>query len=654
MAFDPNKPFKAVSKPAFDPNKPFNEVKPRTNVPAADVSDPLSVKALDAVGTQLQMLSDAVTLGVDSIPGMGYLKQAQAAIAAPIKGQSYEETVKGYQQDTAERWDRNPVAGATGTLMFGGAVPVAGGANAFQRVLTQGAVNAADQAARSGAGLDGSEAAKGGLTAGIIQAGVESLPYVGKAAKATGGYLRDKTGSVGFGVRGDATREYLQNPNAMRELIDAEEDALISLKAQVDDAYRSKVAEPLDQAKQGYDDAVMEYANEKARLKNVRPPEEMASGIVDNIRGLDKDLSRQSGEAFNKLEGVNFNRQELATKIDKMKNRLLVDGQAPIAGDRQASWNALSKVQEMLNTGKTEMDPMTLVSRVPELKGQDLKKVLQAMDDMSQSAYTTYGTRTAAGKIKNARGELNQLLTDASTEYRDAMVPLAEDTRLVQGLKEVFGSEEAAQAALRSTANPDTNQRMMLLLRSLDQRTGSNYSGMLEDYINSQSLLRDPERANMMQAMMLNPAKRQLNTAEQTASNFGRLGQGSSENALKSASRGKNIETNRQLNELMGEDFLDNVKQYGLAQDFLKTSTNGSRRVNFGGLIGGPIGGTLGAVTDIHGGQIWQGILDGQIKVEQLLESVEPAVRPMLQKAAERGPQSLAAAYMALTRKPEQ
>lgn len=619
--------------------------------PQAEGSEPEeeASSALNILKKGGQQALDALVVGVDSIPGMGYLKKAQAAIAAPIKGQTYEETIAGYNQDIDDRWERSPGAALTGTVATNMLIPGPSGASAASRILQNTLLSGADATGRGEVGLNIDEGLKAGSIAGVVQAGIESLPYVGKGVKAVGNFTRDKVGSVGFGVRGDATQEYIKNPKQMRSTIDAGEDALLDLKNQVDDSYKSKVSQPLADAKSGYDEAVMDYADQKARLKNSRPPEEIAPELIDRVRGLDKGLSVKSGEAFEKLSDVSFDRNMLSNTVNEMKSKLMIDGRPPVAGDDLASWNALTKVEEMISATPETRDSLTnQIIKGSELKGADLKRIIQTLDQMSEAAYTTYGTRTAAGKIKGVRGGLNSVLTEAVPEYADAMAPLADETRLVVALKEMFGDEDKARAALRSTANPDTGRQVGLLLQSLDNKTGSQYAKMLQEYIDAQRMVRDPQGAQVLKAFTLNPAKRALTDAEETASKFSRLGAGSSENAIKSASRANNFETKKQLSELMGDDFLDSIKQYGLAQDFQKTSTNGSRKVNLGGIIGGPLGAVLGGATDIHGGQIWQKILDGQIKASELIAKVPPAYKNVLLEAEKRGPRALAATYAAI------
>jgi hypothetical protein len=631
----------------------------KSEIPAADSSDSFGVKALDVAGKGLEQMSDLVVNGLDSLPGMSYLKKAQAAIAAPIKGQSYEDTIDGYNQDTDMRWERSPGASLTGAVLLGSKLPGASGlstgsktANALSRVGEAGLVSAVDSAGRGESGLNLDAATQGGATAGGVQAFFESLPVLNKAAKATGAFTRDKAGSIGFGVRGDATKEYLKNPEKMREVIDSGEDALLNLKNNVDDTYRSKVTEPLKEAKSGYDEAVMDYADQKARYKNSRPPEEIAPDIINHVKDLDKDLSEQSSKAFETLEGVGFDRQGLVDLVSDLKGRQMIDGKAPTMGDRLSSYNALEKVEKMINADPNlSRSTIDHVIKNSDLKAADLKMIIQAMQNEAESAFTTYGSRSAGGKIKNMSGVLNKQLKDTVPEYAKAMEPLALDTELVQGLKEIFPDEQTARAALRSTANPDTGRQVKMLLQSLDNRKGTQFSKMLEDYIEGQRMVRDPEAANVLKAFTLNPAKRALSSAEEQASKFSRLGQGSSENAIKSASRPKNFETKSQLSGLMGDDFLDSVNQYGLAQDFQKTSTNGSRKVNLGGIIGGPVGAVLGATNDIHGGKIWQSILDGQIKAAQLADKVAPEFRSILLQAEKSGPRALAAAYVAIQNK---
>jgi len=156
----------------------------KSEIPAVDSSDSFGVKALDAVGTQMQMASDAVVAGVDSIPGMGYVKKGMAAVAAPLKGQTYEETADGYNQDIKDRWERNPTHALGGSLLFGSKMPNVAGNGAVSRIAQNTGVAALDALGRDKAGLNTDSVANASkVTAGVGLA-TELPGLAGKAAKA--------------------------------------------------------------------------------------------------------------------------------------------------------------------------------------------------------------------------------------------------------------------------------------------------------------------------------------------------------------------------------------------------------------------------------------------------------------------------------------
>lgn len=162
---------------------------------AADASDSFGVKALDAIGTQMQLASDTVVAGVDSIPGMGYVKKGLAAIAAPIKGESYEDTVGGYNKDIEERWERSPVNALAGSVLFGSKLPGVGGANPLSRIAGNTSVAAVDSLGRGEAGLNTKEAAKSSMVNAGVSVATELPGIAGKVVKAGKGVV-DKAKST--------------------------------------------------------------------------------------------------------------------------------------------------------------------------------------------------------------------------------------------------------------------------------------------------------------------------------------------------------------------------------------------------------------------------------------------------------------------------
>lgn len=155
--------------------------------------------AADVVGKGLEKLSDLVVTGVDSIPGVGYLKKAQAAIAAPIKGQTYDETVSGYNQDIKERAERNPGEALTGSLLFGSAAPVSSASSALGRITQNTAVNALDAAGRGSSGIDTDNMTSAAAITALLSSGMEAgpllaklKPLLGKASDVTEDFARAK------------------------------------------------------------------------------------------------------------------------------------------------------------------------------------------------------------------------------------------------------------------------------------------------------------------------------------------------------------------------------------------------------------------------------------------------------------------------------
>lgn len=666
--FDPSKPFDAATesagagKPKFDPSQPFDtahetEASPTEDHPSA--------------------LSDVLRTANQGVPGYGLLQKAGNAIGSGIVsvlpgekrsfGEIYDQNLKADQKADSEAFDRHPVLGTAAMIAEGGVAKAP--ASFAGRVL----LNAADAGTRGEGLWDNTSAAIGaGTTAATegLMKGVSALAKTELGQKlASKGvdlaeWLRDKIGHAGFGVNPDATAAYLENPESMRKTIAAGTDRLEELKNNVDNLYNSKVSQPYDQAERGLGKAREDYAFNKATLANTRPPESLATDIVAKVKDSDRELSRMSGEAFEKLDGVTFDRNALAQKVEDLKSKLMIDGRPPVAGDRLASWNALGKVEDMINATPETRDSLTnQIIKGKDLDGASLKQILQTLDDMSGAAYTTYGTRTAAGKIKGIRSEFDGVLKDAAPEYAEAMKPLAEKTELVSQLKDVFGSEETARAMLLKASNPDTGKPVRDLLAKVDKVQGTDFASQVEGYIQAQRLLKNPQAALEYRQGMLGSAENAFDKAKDAKSFFNRVGPGQTESTLKSVSTGvKNFEGRKQIEELGGPELLKQVEEYGNAQSFLKPTTNGARRAvtgaAIGSSVGGPVGMAVGAgtgyVLDVAGGKLWQKILDGGIKASELAETVGPQFRQVLEHAERQGPRVLAATYFAIKNKDQQ
>lgn len=200
--------------PTSHSDSEWEEVKPGIN-PQANLGFGASSTA-DTIGKGLQQFSDALVTGVDSIPGMGYLKKAQAAVAAPIKGQSYEDTINGYNQDINNRWNQNPGAAATGSVLFNPAGLAGAGEGLMARTAQNAVVGAADAAGRGDAGLNSSGALLGG---GIGGAGAFAAGAVQPVVSKVSDVLSPKVSSLASKAADFASRHTSSEPISMKDMM---------------------------------------------------------------------------------------------------------------------------------------------------------------------------------------------------------------------------------------------------------------------------------------------------------------------------------------------------------------------------------------------------------------------------------------------------
>ncbi len=132
---------------------------------------------------------------------------------------------------------------------------------------------------------------------------------------------------------------------------------------------------------------------------------------------------------------------------------------------------------------------------------------------------------------------------------------------------------------------------------------------------------------------------------------------------MKRVSRGKDDYAKDALDtfdDRFDSNFSQELQDAGIANQFSRETTNGSRRTLAGAVLGGAIGSFVapgvgsvvgqavgaatGAAIDKVGGKVWQGILDGVIKVSPAYESV-------IRNAAKRGPEAARATHLFLLQK---
>jgi hypothetical protein len=292
-------------------------VKPGKDIQGIDPSEGLDIGAsgaADVVGKGLEQISDLVVNGVDTIPGVGYLKKAQAAVAAPLKGQSYEDTINGYNADTKERWERSPGASATGALLLNPLPGVSGvgtGATAVaSKAAANGLINAADAAGRGQPGLDGGGAIIGGLTGvgGSILG--DFLPAVLETAKSYGDrggqWLKGLAESLAVDTLNPilSQQERLNNKGTAQKLGRAMlDEGAVKFGSRVDDI-APRVEDILNREGDTIR-AVRKAADAKGATINLAELEVPALANFDKAKGMGTDANNYA-EAFAKeVENVN-------------------------------------------------------------------------------------------------------------------------------------------------------------------------------------------------------------------------------------------------------------------------------------------------------------------------------------------------------------
>lgn len=612
----------------------------------------------------------------DMLPGKGLITKAASLVPSAVEygydriakdGQprsfsdTYDENLKeglDYQNQRREASTAGKVVGTGMGLVTGMKLPGIGN-SPVTRVAGNAALSAADEGTRGQDLFDEERALKAAGLTGSLSAGLEAVPYVGKAL----GYAGKKAGSVLFGVGEEATEKYLTNPEKMRDLIEEGPDGLRRVKDEVDQAYDSRVtsvrdsaAERLLDAKEARKEAARAAEDHIAGLKNVKPHEALTDEVIKGVRNENSKLTKLSSEAYDTLDGSEFDRSEIMNKINQVRGGLLVDGKRPTLGDSAPAWGVLDRLEAAVKSNKPvdTNSIMNAVEEVPGIAGKDLKRLVQQLDQESSAAYTTYGSRGAAKHIKSVRDEIDPILK-SNEKYAQAMVPTADQARLVSQLTKVFGNPEKARRALLLSADPEKGESIRTLVKSLDSSNGTSISKGLDEYVNAQKILRDPETRLSAKRMMMNESERGLSDAQKAAkeagelrSQYSRVGPNSSENTIKSVGREKNIEGEKQLRALLGDEGLEKIKDLNTAQSFSRETMNGARRTGAGAIVGamfgGPIGATVGAAAgatvDKLGGKIWQKVLDGTLKAGPYAK--------VLEAAAKRGPAAVGATHLIL------
>lgn len=288
--------------------------------------------------------------------------------------------------------------------------------------------------------------------------------------------------------------------------------------------------------------------------------------------------------------------------------------------------------------------------------GQRAKKLIQGLDDVSKYDFNASTFDKGLSKhYKQLRYTLDDALKEAVPAYRDAMKPVAEETRLLRSLED-YGTEEDAVRRLKSIKNTDRYMNEMPLLKQLEEKTGLKFTHDIEPYAKPEiqermaralpeyheaqkaaeitQHLRDPRTIREHEAHIQASPEYQKAQAAQAAHDAALaekerikgLSPASLEGQLNAAGRGK-INPKKilaQLPEYQGKNVAELMELRRLKDAFEKSAMNGSRHVNMYAGILGAIGGALtghvlggagigagvGGVMDKYGPQVTKKFLD--------------------------------------------
>lgn len=538
-----------------------------------------------------------------------------------------------------------------------------------------GAANYGGQAIKQGASLGGDAAAWGAK----------------RVAKAT------------TGITPEAIDEYLARPEAIRSAEKYVNDPEL-LKNEIDSSV-AKITGPIDTAKNAVTAAKEDVSDAKIAARYARAqtdqsaseafraakegldktgaPEGLASNIVDSLNDQGDKLSKMSGNSFDILanEGQTFKVSDLDKAVAKQMNTLKIGGVEPKVGPDAAAYNALGQFRGMLkNIGENSGG---------EVEAPVVKRLIQTLDSTSKAAYETNAGELgpeAAVNLASVRHNFNSILRDSSPAYAEQMDKLAPQVKLVSEMSKVFGNEQKAMSALRAAGDPMSPQGFTVrkLLNQYDETNGTSFTKDLKDFFNAKETLKSPTKlaefkANLPESKIaagqlpeeaalegsqsrLDQLIKDLEGKKLWGESVSKLGPNSTENAIKTVRSGRGFETEKQLanlDEIFGTNHLQNVKDSGIANQFSRPSTNGSRKTVLGGTIGAAVGAftghpelgvmagsAAGFLADTYGGQAVKTVLDAGIAIDRLVGTkfIDP-----IMKAAQRGPGDLAIAQYTLS-----
>ena len=113
-----------------------------------------------------------------------------------------------------------------------------------------------------------------------------------------------------------------------------------------------------------------------------------------------------------------------------------------------------------------------------------VKPLIQGLDDLSSYKPGASNFDPVLSKAyKSMRYEFDTALKGSVPEYKEAMQPVAEQTRLLKSLSK-YDTPEGAASRIKGLKQPDKYMNEMPMLRQLESATGSQFTNEIEPFVN--------------------------------------------------------------------------------------------------------------------------------------------------------------------------
>jgi hypothetical protein len=666
-------------------------------------------QAIDAGFTQETANDKAVREYVDENKGVAGQVKTFAAQAADEFLMGVPEVALDLTQDPLERAKREALkkenyysnlagglAGFAGSLAYGaplgkiavgagerlatsiiekgvGAVSQAAAKKAAESIVAKSAVRVAGGAAEglafaapraiTEAALGDTDAAAETLTYGATLGGGISALIGGTAAGIRGAKKLVKEADL-EPVRNWAAKTFTNVPKENIDLYLANPEAVDAAGAKGSSALRAEINEGVT----AVDDALYTAQNnfneaENAYKNNVRAArvglEKVKSNVdFDDINRMALELdnavlkvTENSGSALENIvsSDTTVPRTKLLGYLTQLKTQLLLPdkfGKPTIAFTDEIS-DAVARIDKTranINAMSKDIDP-TSAKRII----QDIDSVI-SRPKANGARYVDKGDR----ELSKFRTYVDGFLKD-NKEYADAMIPVAEQSRVLGEMSKAAGTADKAKSFLKKAADPEKNPIEADLLSRFDSVFNTNFKDTVKESRRAVALLdqyrvagteadrkltaglRDSDRALLAER---DAAEEALKAAKQNKKNVRGITDATSENLITRGVELKEFSIEQLIslaeqNGFPANHYVDQVKNYRAWLSFEKASTAGSRKVasfgaagtalgtlinpGLGTAVGTAVGAITGATLDVFGGQVLKTVLKNSTKVKGIL-----------------------------------